>query len=391
MSLIPFFLVSVLIVGGAVLAAAFLFCAVMDSRQLFPKARVAIVAGSDGSDDSLDTAGRVDCQTGLVVGMIEGMESVKNLCSFTYMSPHAAAEGLKTGEVDAALYLPEGIYDDINTGVNTPVLIRLSASQDAAAGDLFRQLVTDGVSLIRTVEASIYAVDMASADYPTVSTLADAEDRLFGIYVKQALGRTGTFVDRGVSLYGSLSMEQFYTAAALLLILLLFGIGFAVLYNEGEREAVRYMRRTGLRPVHTTFAKILTMTAVLMIMLFVMLLIAKAVFTARAGLDEEMALTLPLVLSRLPEAALSLLKEALPQMLLLTFTMSLVMHFLYVFASPKRAPLVYLLTVLVLFVFTGGLLPLPYLPSSLQGVIGYTPVPLWLKGISGILFAGGAL
>ena len=169
MALIPFFVVSALIAGGALIAAAVIFCAVMDERGLFPKAEVAIVAGSDGTDDSSDERGRIDLQTKLAIGMVEGMESVKSICRFSYLSPKEAAEGLASGKIDAALYMPDGMYDDINTGRNTPVLIRLSAKQEALSQK-------DGRLLVHTKGGRVFAAMNQDGELRTTKSIIPGKD-----------------------------------------------------------------------------------------------------------------------------------------------------------------------------------------------------------------------
>ncbi len=381
MALIPFFVVSALIAGGALIAAAVIFCAVMDERGLFPKAEVAIVAGSDGTDDSSDERGRIDLQTKLAIGMVEGMESVKSICRFSYLSPKEAAEGLASGKIDAALYMPDGMYDDINTGRNTPVLIRLSAKQEALSQNLFRQLIVDGVSLIRAVESAVYPVDRMSADYPTVGTLGEAEDRIFSLYLQAALGRNAVFSGSGVSLYGSLTMKEFYASSAILYVMLLFGIGFSTLYSEGEREAVRYLRREGLRSYAASFAKMITMGAVLLILLFAISLFVNAGLHLQTAEGESFTGGL---LRRLPQSAQAIFR-GLPLMLLIAITMGVFIHIVYLLAGSRKGALIYFLVITALFALTGGLLPLPYLPQGLARVLSVTPIPLWQKGIALIL------
>ena len=386
MALIPFFLVSALLAGGAVLLAAIIFCAVMDARQLFPKAQVAIVAGSDGTDDSSEAKGDVGLKTNLALGLVQGMESVKSICSFNYMSPLEAVEGLKDGSVDAAIYLPKGVYEDINNGTNTPVLIRLSPRNKALSEGLFAQLVADGASLIRTVETGVYSVDRTSAVYAPVSSLGNAEDQMFSLYVKCALARGNSFTEHGVSLFGSLTQLQFYEVTAILLLLLLFGIGFAVLYNEGERRAVFYMRRSGFHCVKAAAAKLLSATCVLFLLLTLITLAAGVLFPngIAAGSGEEAA-----AIPELLAGAFSKLPSQLPMILLIAGTLSILIHVIYSLIPVKHAALLYLLIVIALFCLTGGLLPSPSMSRGLQTAASISPIPLWQKAIAAMLFGGG--
>ena len=176
MKFIPFFLAGILFTAAAVILAAAAFSAANGGEQVLPKATAAIVIDSDGSDETRTEAGQADLKTNLALGLVSGMPSVKSVCEFVFMSPKEAADGLQEGTVDAAVYLPQNVYEDINTGINTPVLIRVSGKYTSFTGGMFEELVRSGVSYIRSVEGSIYAVDSLSRSYPVVDTLAAARE-----------------------------------------------------------------------------------------------------------------------------------------------------------------------------------------------------------------------
>ena len=382
MALIPFFVVSALLTGAVLIAAAVLFCVVTEEQQLFPKAQVAVVMNSDGTDDTSEKAGRADLKTSMAIGLVESMSSVKSLCEFRYSSPKEAADGLRDGSLSAAIYLPEGTYENINTGVNTPVLFRLSASQSAFSGGFFRQLVTDGVSFIRTIESAIYAVDRQSTVNPPVTSIGDAEDKLFGIFLQNALGRMSAFSESGVSLFGALSMMQFYAISILALILLLFGIGCASFYNEGERATLQYLRRFGLKLPVLSSAKWITLTIVFAILTFV--------FTGVAGFAGRV------MSDQMPGAealrsAFASAAKGLPVMVALAFSVAAFVHLVYTFVSPKRSALLYLLLAAAMFCLAGGLLPLTFLPDSVRGIFSCLPLPLWQGALSRILYPDAAV
>ena len=376
MALIPFFLVSALLAGGALFLAAFLFCAATDEKQLFPKAEVAVVMGSDGSDDTSEESGKVDLKTGMAIGLVESMSSVKSICNFRYCSPKEAAEGLEDGSISAAIYLPDDTFENINSGINTPVLFRLSGAQGARSGDLFRQLVTDGVSFLRTIETVIYAVDRQSAQNPPVTTLEEAEDNLFGVFLKNVLGRGSVFAEEGVSAFGSLSMNGFYTVSVFVLLLMLFGIGCASFYSEGEREMLRSLKRLRVPRIASGAAKWLSLTVVF----FILTVCLSFVVCFVRGLSPEQ--TVP---GALREAG-SGLPGALPYLAGLSFSAAAFVHLVYTFVSKRKAALIYLLLSAALFCFSGGLLPLTWMPEAVRGALACMPVPVWQSAAASVLY-----
>ena len=372
MGLIPFFVVSALIAGAAIFAAAAVFCAVTDRKQLFPRAEVAVVMDSDGSDDTSSEKGKADLKTTMAIGLVESMSSVKSLCDFTYMSPSDAAEGLRKGTLSAAIYLPKGTYENINSGVNTPVLFRLSPSDAAFSGSLFRQLVTDGVSMLKTVEAGIYAIDYQSAVNPPVQTLANAEDTLFGTFLKSILSRTSAFEEEGVSLFGAMSMTQFYVLSGLLLLLLLLGIGCASFYSEGERAALKYLRRYSLHPVFMSAAKWIALTLMFFVMTMICTMAASAIEAVSSGADGK--------------AAVLISAGHWPMLLGVAFSIAAYVHLIYTFASSRQSAFIYLLTTAAIFSLAGGFLPVYYLPRSVRVLLPFIPVRMWQSALAEVLY-----
>ena len=361
MKLIPFFLLSFFITAAAVFAAAAAVSLAMGRQSVLPKAEVAVVAGSDGSDDSVDTEGNLDFKTMMMIGVVQSMESVKSICHFSYMSPKEAADGLKNGSVQAAVYLPDGVYEDINNGMNTPVKVRLSNGGSSFLSGLFRGLVNAGVKLIETVETAIYSVDYLSETYPLKDELTTIEDTIFSAYVAGALARGGVWKSENISTaFGSLTLPEFYAAGAVLLILLLLGAGFLVFYTPGEQETQRVLGRKGLPIPASSAAKIVT--ALLVFFVFSLLLTYGAVWILHLFFPETYGMP-----------AVSGIFGIIPRLLPASFLAACFIHLVYSVVPEKGAGLVCLLVSLLIFLLGGGLVPSAYLPGFLRAAAPYSP------------------
>lgn len=399
MKLIPFFLLSIFITAAAVAAAAFAVSFVMGKDSALPKAEVAIVTGSDGSDDTIDKEGRLDLKTMMMIGVVENMESVKSVSHFSYMSPKKAADSLKDGSVQAAVYLPDDVYENINNGTNTPVLVRLSSKNGGLLSGLFRALVNSGVTLIQTVETAIYSIDYLSETYPLSDKLSALEDKIFGAYVAAALARGSIWRTENVSdAFGGISLPGFYMISAILLILLLFGAGFDLFYTKSEKATQKVLRRKGLPVPLTSLAKAASVFCVLavfgLLLVFAASLLAGAfpgVFGAAgaasaaassaasgaagaASAAGAISGTAGAGLSMILRAACGRLPWMLPGILAAAFVAACYLHLIYSLVPEKGGSLICVLLTLLLFFLCGGLVPAGYLPGFLKNISAFTPV-----------------
>lgn len=351
-ALLPSFGLSVLLAGAAVLIAAVLFCAFSEEHQLFPKANIAIVMEQP------------DFKTAAAVKLVESMESVSSICSFTLPDKSTAEQQLADGQIAGIIYLGADAYQDINTGVNTPIEIRLSSAASSLNRDTFSSLVSAGVSLIRTTEAAVYAGGSLPGNGQEDGAKI-TEDDIFEVYLKYILNRTSLFTTKTGSPLGELTLRQFYLGSALLLILLLFGIGFTGFYTEEEETVTDLLSRDVPFPA-LDGARLLTEFVLLLVTgaaLGAVLLLVPAFNPAAAGLSAG--------------GRLLLWVKALPALSACLFSMAAFWHFLYLVLPNEGAGLVSLLITVLLFAFSGGLVPEVYMPPVCRALAAISPVRLW--------------
>ena len=352
LKLIPSFGLSVLLAGAAVIIAAVLFCAFSEEHQLFPKATVAIVME------------KPDFKTTAAVKLVESMDSVNTVCRFTFPTREEAEQQLSDGSIAGIIYLGADAYQDINTGVNTPIEIRLSSKAPALGRDAFSSLVRAGVSLIRTTEAAVYAGGSLSG-FEEGNKIT--EDDVFEVYLKHILNRTSLFSTETASPLGNLSLRQFYLGSALLLILLVFGTAFTCFYTEEEETVLSLMARD---------VPSAALDAVRIFTQFVILFLVGALFSA-------VLLMVPAISPEFQELALPqrLLMWAgtLPALALCLLSIAAFWHFLYLILPAEGAGLAGLLIIILLFAFSGGLVPEVYMPAICRKLMVFSPVHMWQK------------
>ena len=146
------FIVMLLLIAGGVLAVSL----VMKDAGVFQTAEIGVVIPED------------EAQTKMVAQFISAMDSVKSVCHFQYLNQDKAMASLEKGTLDAVLSLPEQFYEDVDSGKNTPATIYFPENAPLNTR-VFGELVTDGVSLLRTAGAGClcclrYCADLSDGD-----------------------------------------------------------------------------------------------------------------------------------------------------------------------------------------------------------------------------------
>lgn len=157
------------------LAAGILFASyIAEDASSFTKVNVAIVI-PDGNETSKQ-----------VLSLIHSMENVNAVCDFFYMTKDMAEKGIQDGIIDVELLISPDFYDDVNTGVNSPVTVCM-AKNGRLESTVFKELLTDGVQLVQITEASVYGAGYALRQFDMRSSIPEMEELFTEIYVSRIL------------------------------------------------------------------------------------------------------------------------------------------------------------------------------------------------------------
>ncbi len=170
------FIVMLLLIAGGVLAVSL----VMRDAGVFQTAEIGVVIPED------------EAQTKMVAQFISAMDSVKSVCHFQYLDQDEAMASLQEGTLDAVLSLPEQFYEDVDSGKNTPATIYFPENAPLNTR-VFGELVTDGVSLLRTAEAGVYAAYDTAQIYQAEISRNQIGDVISELYIYEAFDRTSVF------------------------------------------------------------------------------------------------------------------------------------------------------------------------------------------------------
>lgn len=353
--LIPSFFLMLAITAAVLVFASAVVSAATKKESALPRLMVAVVSPDE------------DEMTMSAAGIIEGMNSVKSVASISMLDKETAEKGFDEGLVQAIIYLPENMYDSIDSGENLPVTVRIN-NESGLASRLFRELVESGVSLVQISESSIYAMAKVSLTYPLKSSAEELMNSMAMSYIGSIMDRESTWHTSLLSAYGDLTENQYFVMSVVLVTVLLFGTAFAVFYSDGEVHSGRMLTRCGVGPVSQSAAKIAAMTLVLWILLAVWYLV----------------LSVTDFVQMRPAALLAMLPAA--------FSAAAFAHLVYSFAHGERAVFFYVIAALILFLLSGGVVPASVFPPVLASAARALPSYYWEKCLAAALYgqAGGA-
>lgn len=191
-------------------------------------------------------------ETRAVARFLSAMESVESVCSFRYLPQDEAMEMLYEGEVQAVIVLPENLYEDMYTGQQGGISVYLPEHPPFRV-QIFRELLSDGVSLLTTAEAgALAASDLAEKPY-------EAANDISYIYIECALDRNKMFDRYVYSPLGKMDLYQYYFSAAAAVLLLMSGLNYGFLYQGNSRAVEQKLRVMGLGAAKLSAVKILVM------------------------------------------------------------------------------------------------------------------------------------
>lgn len=233
--MLPVILAETVLAGALLLGIGFCASKAVYGEKAVSEIRVGIVTQDD---DSL---------TELLIRFVASMDSIKDTVSFVRLSGEEAGEELSGGRLSAAVLVPEGIVDSVNSGENTPATILLAGGYSKAETEVFRQFADAGARLLTVAQAGIYAADAFCIEEGHPEKIPQAEDYLNRKYLDYAMGRSGFFKEVEVSAAPGMSMAEYYGISLLLAFLSFAGISFGkcMRIQAGEREKMLRARGIG--------------------------------------------------------------------------------------------------------------------------------------------------
>ncbi len=306
--------------------------------------------------------------TRMAVRFIEGMDSVKSVCKFEYMEKDAAIKAMQEGTVQAVIDLPENFYEDVDSGINTPANIYVP-KESALHVELFKELLSDGVSMLQTAEAGVYASLRIADEYPAPAGKNEIGNQAALLYMEEVMRRGGIFDKSVCSPLGAVDFGQYYYSALVLLALLMGGLNYGFLYQRQSRVVAEKLAVCGMGRWKMSLAKVAVMTGILW-------MTGSLIYAAACAVSAAMHLDF-----------LRFHPGAVFGMFMLCAAMAAYFHAVYALAgnSTQGAAVVFALNI-IMVTGSGLLVPAAYLPDMVGKIGAWMPLNAWSRYHLNLMF-----
>lgn len=353
MRAIRYFFCAIILLGVGIWICSMM----LQNRQILQQIDVAVVVPEENAQ-ALE----------FLTDLVSAMKSVKSVCHFEYMTKDEALGDLRTGDVQSILVFSKHMYDDLDQGRNTSVQLYV-ASDTTISVQMFQELLKDGISMIWTAEAGVYAVlDQAEPDNVNLD-YEDVGMQVATYYLKVAFDRAYIFDSEMISPYGVYGQKEYFFSTAVIWMLLLMGMGFEPLYYGQSRAVESKLRMYGMGPVKVACANILAMTNMLMLVVGVCYLTGCIVTWATQ------------------QAFLFFDIRVIGGLVLLCLTFAVWYHLLYTITRRSGIGILTLVACEAILALGSGLIvPVSYLPKFVGQISRYLPLYEWNQFNMGLLF-----
>lgn len=174
-----------------------------------------------------------DKYIGIMMNIVENIESVEKLCKFQYVdSEEAVYSAVEKQEAYGGVIFPKSFVQGIVRGDNYPARVVILENQTGSA--LFKELTESGSDMLGAVQAGIYAfIDeykLEYKEYPREKLV----DSINMEYVDYVLPREKYFSLAQWSATNSLTPVEYYISAVITLLLLFFGMSCVKIVHCGH-------------------------------------------------------------------------------------------------------------------------------------------------------------
>lgn len=311
-----------------------------------------------------------DNATKMATRYISKMDSVETIADFEYLNKLSAFEGLKEDNIQVVINLPEKFFEDVNNGKNTPMEVYVNEGANRLTKS-FAILISSAVNDVRVTEAVVYAFISASYDgNEIILNNANIGDYIAMGLAKMILKRQSSFESVIVSEFGEIDAIQYYGFAILIIIMFLMGLNFAYLYKKEQIAFSEKLRVYGVNTVYQAIIKTIVMTTYTFIVGFIVYVFSGFIAN-RLGLY-------------LWSANLS----AIISLILISICTSAIFHAIYSLADNEYIASVFVvLTLSVLFICSGIIIPFTKMPSIVNYISYISPIRYVGEiGINGLFF-----
>lgn len=304
-----------------------------------------------------------------LTGMLRLIDSIRAFLSFVYPDADEVDALFESGDIQAAIYFGEDFIQDVTTGVNTPIRIRMR--EGLPEGELLEELLTDLVTLVDVTEAASYTMIEAYDPNRAGLSLMDMENRILEEHVRLFLSARKMVSMQVLSPTGEVSLPQYYATISLLLFMLLPGAGFYRLYDPADCVAEDKLRIYGVGSLFRGICKLLLMSFA-------------CVIFASAGIG-----LIKIAESRLGAEILLFSPQKIPGLFGLSLAIACFFHgMLQLSGESREREFIGILAVGNLSLLGGCIVPVSFLPEWAGKIAAWTPFNSYRVFLESILYDG---
>lgn len=359
------FLFTALMTGCIVILVSAMFSA-NSSADEKKKVQVAIVG--DVTDSYL----------GIGVTAIQNFDSSQYYVDFITMDKPEAVEKLRKQELLGYIEIPDGLVDSIISGENEHITYMAANSPSTIGPVLMNEVVQMISDLVTEAQNGIYGyMDLVKEYGVAKKARYEAADKMSLKYADLILGRNELYTVEEYGVGEGLSFENYYIAAFLVLIILLWGMTCASLLVKSDLALSRTLKSAGHNTLSMVFGEYLPYFVMMCVNM--MLVFVGGYFLAKTtDIQHELLNDLSSW-----SAGLKMLASIIPAIALITA----MQFFVYELAANIiTAVLLQLLVVVSMSYVSGFFFPLYSLPQSMQNLAKYLPTHKAFNCIGDALF-----
>lgn len=310
-------------------------------------------------------------QTRMVVQFASTISCVEDICEFSYVSSEEQAlDDLRNGKVQACIVFPDHFYEDVDQGVNTPAVVYVPKDANLSQR-LFRKMLKDGVDLLQTSEAGVYAMFDLVEQYSVELTSDELGDVMLDLYIGQLFSGSSLFDRTMVSPFDVYSLSEYMFGGLLLLAVFLPGLCFGSLYRRGQHSLEQSLLILGIHAWKLSVIRVLIMGFLLWIGFL-------SIYALGCIVTYYGVFTI---------AYWSV--EVLAGAFLFCLLIACVFHGMYaLFGDERTGTIAVLLLEMILILGSGMLVPVSFLPDIMQDLCNFIHMDVWIRLLLRLLYMG---
>ncbi|MCR5304130.1 MAG: ABC transporter permease [Lachnospiraceae bacterium] len=196
---------------------------------------------------------REDETISLLLGLAGNMPSVSSVTELVITDYPSAKKDVEEGRADAAVFIPADFFEDVDSGVNTPVRV-IIRDDSGIRGTVFRELLTDAVSMLRSSEACVYTRGALSDEEHRQQAYDEAARELADVIRKR------DFIYDEPEMVSAFpgSVRGYFAASFIFGVVFIYASGFSAFYGNEDKRVRLLLKRNGVNPVLPGLASLIS-------------------------------------------------------------------------------------------------------------------------------------